>query len=73
MELRIAGAEGPRTVAIEVDLARVAAVMSRPSSCGELRAGDVVLLPAPGWQTARVGAWVEVESVALGRLRGRLG
>jgi hypothetical protein len=73
VELRTLGAEGPRTVEIEVDLDRVTAVMSRPSGYGELRAGDVVLLPAPGRLVAGVGVWIEVESVALGRLRGRLG
>jgi hypothetical protein len=73
VELRITGAEGPKILEIEVDLDRVAAVMSRPSGCGELRAGDVVLLSAPRRLMARVGAWVEVESVALGKLRGRLG
>jgi hypothetical protein len=67
--------EGGDAVAatLEVDLARVAEVMSRRAGFAELRAGDVVLLVSPGRLAVEVGRWVDVESSALGRLRGRVG
>ncbi|MCS6901736.1 MAG: hypothetical protein RMJ98_19025 [Myxococcales bacterium] len=74
VEVRLHGiVGGPKDIQVEVDLGRVASLMCRVSGSGELRAGDVILLPAPVLLEAKVGVWVEVESVALGKLRGRLG